>query len=970
MESEDYLNEKYRFVKMARILANKGAQLNNAALNEERIVIFSKHRFYKHLVVELAKPQYTTKGELKNPIDIIDPLEMVWNTEHQQSIKFFTAISKFRNNYESSFEVDLPALKAIIANPLQLQFYRDLNSSGSLKASSLQKTQFKILNPDFEVFVDEREDTFEVLGYLSLNGIRYSIGDLQLVYQYFIESKDHLYLIDDAAVLGMITFFKEHQNNLVIARSDYEDFERGILEKVEKRIKVNYAYLKKASNKQLTESGFDLPHEQIIYLSESGEFVELTPVMKYGVVEIPILSKRQIKAKDKRGKSFTVSRDPERELQFITYIAKMHPFFQEQLEELSEQIKTDYFYIHRKYFLEPEWFLNAFEAWRSRGIAILGFNSLKNNKISPHPAKINIQVISGVDWFETAIKVQFNDKELPLRNIHKSIRNKSKFVQLDDGTMGMLPEEWLRKFEALFASGEVVDEKLRTPNISYQLVSELYDEDQLSLESKLKIREYQSKFKNFKEIESVEVPSGLQTTLRPYQKEGLNWLCFLDHFNFGGCLADDMGLGKTVQILSFILKQQTLSNQNVNLIVVPASLVFNWRLEIQKFAPSLKVLTLYGPQRLQSNKQFNEYQIILTSYGTLLSDVYWLKEFRFNYIFLDESQWIKNPDSQRFKAVRLLNARNRVTITGTPIENNTFDLYSQFAFACPGLLGNREQFKQLFSVPIDQFKDKKRSEELQQRIHPFLLRRSKEQVANELPDKTETVIYCEMGAEQREIYESCRKDIREQLLGLADDELNESSMLILKGITRLRQICNSPAILGKEKYFGKSSAKLDVLIEQLRDKAPSQKILVFSQFVSMLNLIKQELNEQGINYVMLTGQTKNREKVVQEFQHQDEVRVFLISLKAGGLGLNLTAASYVYLVDPWWNPAVEQQAIDRSYRIGQHQNVIAVRLICPDTIEEKIMSLQFAKKGVAEELIKLDESTVKSLSKAQLLNLI
>ena len=403
--------------------------------------------------------------------------------------------------------------------------------------------------------------------------------------------------------------------------------------------------------------------------------------------------------------------------------------------------------------------------------------------------------------------------------------------------------------------------------------------------------------------------------------------------------------------------------------VVPASLIFNWQAEVAKFAPSIKIRTIYGADRLKDIHEFDQYELILTSYGTLLADIRFLKTYRFNYVFLDESQNIKNPDSQRYKAVRLLQSRNKVALTGTPIENNTFDLYGQLSFACPGLLGSKQQFKELYSVPIDQFKDSRRAKELQQRISPFILRRTKEQVAKELPDKTEMVIYCEMGREQREVYEAAVQDIKDYIEGVAEDELQKSSMHILQGITRLRQICNSAELLKDDKFYGNASSKMETLLEQIESKSPHHKILVFSQFVAMLDLIRKELQERGIAHEYLTGQTRNRAAVVTSFQDNPEVRVFLISLKAGGVGLNLTRADYVYIVDPWWNPAVENQAIDRTYRIGQEKNVVAVRLICPDTIEEKIMKLQNTKKDLVGDLIKTESSIYKSLSKKDLLGL-
>lgn len=974
VERDDFNNAKLDLAKLMPILkAEKTAGLtlvDESSVN--RVIIISRHRYYRHLVVELADANLAKNGKLKNPLVFLDPLDLVWKTANPEELKFYTGVSRFKNNYnESRASADLEALKAIVHNPLQLHFYlHDEQAGASVNATTVVPIKLSELKPNLELSVDEREDSFALSGLLHLEGKTYAMEDIELRYQYFVKLRNQLYLIDNPYFLNVIDFFKQHRNNLVIDRAEYEDFQRNILSVLEEKIKINYSYLKKATKQQIIEQGFDLENEQLIYLSESEDFVLLTPVMRYGSLEIPVISQKQIQAKDKRGKLFTLDRDTEKELQFITNIAKMHPYFTEQASEFAEQRHADCFYMHRKHFLTPTWFLAAFESWRSKGIAILGFNTLKDNKLSAYKAEIAIHVISGIDWFETAIKVKFNKQTVSLKHLHKSIRNKSKFVQLDDGTAGILPDEWLAKFEAYFGAGEVIEETLRTPNVNFASVAELYETELLDQKSQERLKGYQTKLATFDAIEDVIVPKELNATLRAYQKEGLNWLNFLDGFNFGGILADDMGLGKTIQILAFILAQREKLGAQTNLIVVPASLVFNWQQEIKKFAPTLQLKTIYGAERSKITSDFNRFDVVLTSYGTLLADVRWLKDFRFNYIFLDESQLIKNPDSQRYKAVRLLQSRNKIVITGTPIENNTFDLYGQLSFACPGLLGNREQFRRLYSVPIDQFKDSRRAEELQKRIHPFILRRTKEQVASELPDKTEMVIYCEMGNQQREIYESCRTEIRDYLMGTAEDELTKSSMHVLQGITKLRQICNSPAILSKEKYYGNTSSKMDVLLEQIESKAPYHKILVFSQFVGMLTLVKAELEERNVSFAYLTGQTKNREAVVASFQNDPTVRVFLISLKAGGIGLNLTQADYIYLIDPWWNPAVENQAIDRAYRIGQHQNVMAVRLICPDTIEEKIMLMQDSKKDLVSDLIKTESNIFKSLTKKDLLDLI
>ena len=972
-EREDELKAKLNYDKLLPIIKkNKNGLALGSVQPTNLVLVFSRHRHYRHLVIELISAEQTKQGKLKNPLQIVDSLSLIWNTEDQQELKFFAAVSKFKNQYQENQTVsDLAALKAIVSNPLRLPVYiHDEKTASTVNANSLTKVDLALLRPDFELNIDERANNFSLEGLLHLNGKSFAMENIELRYQYFVQIKGQLYLVKDPYFLSLIDFFRQHRNQLVLEREAYEEFHEEILEALEEKVKINYSYLKPATKKQIIEQGFDLENEKLIYLTESEDFVLLTPVIRYGALEIPVISKKQIRAKDKRGQLFTLNRDEERELQFITYIAKMHPFFGEQIVEFSEQRHADCFYMHRKHFLSPDWFLNAFESWRSKGIAILGFNTLKDNKLSPYKADISIKVISGIDWFETAIKVQFKQQTVSLKHLHKSIRNKNKFVPLDDGTIGILPDEWLKKFEGYFAAGEISEEALRTPNINYSAVEELYEENLLSIEARERLALYRSRLATFERIDETPVPEGLNAVLRGYQKEGLNWLNFLDSFNFGGCLADDMGLGKTIQIIAFMLSQREKVAQNTNLIVVPASLVFNWQQEIKKFAPSLKVTTIYGTNRVKQLKDFDKYEVVITSYGTLLAYISWLKDYRFNYIFLDESQAIKNPDAQRYKAVRLLQSRNKVVLTGTPIENNTFDLYGQLSFACPGLLGNREHFRQQYSVPIDQFNDSRRAEELQQHIKPFLLRRTKTQVAKELPDKTEMVIYCEMDSKQREIYESCRNEIRDYLMGRSEDELTKSSMQVLQGITKLRQICNSPALLSKEQYYGNASAKMDTLLEQIESKAPYHKILVFSQFVGMLNLVKTELEARHISFAYLSGQTKDREKVVNSFQEKEEIRVFLISLKAGGVGLNLTAADYVYLIDPWWNPAVENQAIDRTYRIGQHKNVIAVRLICPDTIEEKIMLMQQKKRDLVTDLIKTDTAIFKSLSKQDLLNLI
>ncbi|MFT2007992.1 DEAD/DEAH box helicase [Pontibacter sp. 13R65] len=929
------------------------------------IGVIGQQRFYGHLCVELFEAPVTLDGKIKNPLQSVDPLDLLWATDKSEELKFFTGISKFHKHYNTGKpESELEALKAIVRNPRQLEFYtHNKIASSNITASSVVPVQLRTLPIDLRLAVSVRGGFYEVTAQLELEGKTYDLEKLPLRYSYFVFLHQTLYLVDNPDFLRIMEFFKQHHNKLLLHRSKFETFRQHILSELEHRVHISYTYLKPATPKQLEEKGFLKGIEKIIYLSDSENFVQITPVIKYGEVEIPVLSKKQIYATDEQGNPFLVERDVELELQLTASLLLQHPDFKQQLHR-------DHLWLHKKQFLDEDWFLEAFEEWRNQNITILGFNSITKNKLNPNKARITIQVTSGIDWFDTSIDVRYGKQKVLLKHLHKAIRNKSKYVQLGDGTLGILPEEWLEKFSAYFKNGDVVEEQLRTPKINFSGIADLYQDEVLTQEVKAQLTMYRTRFASFESIREVEVPLELKATLREYQKQGLNWLNFLDEFNFGGCLADDMGLGKTVQVIAFILSQRQKKHQNTNLVVVPTSLIFNWQAEIQKFAPSLKLLTIYGAGRAKTVSDFDQYEVILTSYGTLLSDVRFLKQYRFNYIFLDESQNIKNPESQRFKAVRLLQSRNKIVLTGTPVENNTFDLFGQFAFACPGLLGSKQFFKEYYSAPIDKFKDSKRALELQQKIQPFLLRRTKQQVAKELPEKTEMVIYCEMGEEQRKIYKACEKEIRDFLMNQSEENLPKSSMHVLQGLTKLRQICNSPALLPGEAFYGEASAKMEVLMEQIESKAGQHKILVFSQFVSMLNLIKKELEARGIWYEYLSGKTRNRAAVVEEFQGNTAIRVFLVSLKAGGTGLNLTEADYVYLVDPWWNPAVENQAIDRTYRIGQQKNVVAVRLICPGTIEDKIMKLQESKKLLVQDLVKTDASIFKSLTCQDLISLV
>ncbi len=931
-------------------------------------IIFKRHKYYKYLVVELYRAQTTKEGKVKNPLELVNPLEFIWESDHTDQVKFYTAIAKFQNHSDAKrSESDIAALNAIIKNPLEYDFYiHDEEVSENVTANSVSLVKSTVLTNEVILDVNYNAPFYELSGKVTLNGFIYSLNDLVVKFNYFVLADNTLFLVEKLPVLAIMDLLKNKPENLIVHSSKYKEFKSQILAKLEDKMTLQYKYLEEATSQQLKQNGFNSEVEKIIYLSDFGNYVMITPVMKYGDVEIPVRTKRQIYATDVQGNEFRVKRHEENEIAFVALLWRQHPEFEEQLEN-----DMHYFCLHKKNFLEEEWFLNAFEEWHKQHITILGFNTIENNKLNAHKISIDIKVVSGINWFNTIIDVKFGKKKVSVKQLHKAIRNKSKYIQLDDGTLGILPADWIERFASYFNAGEIIGEDtIQLSKINFSAIDEYYEEKMLDEDVRKELRSYKEKFADFTSIQSIDVPKELKGTLRPYQKQGLNWLNFLDDFNFGGCLADDMGLGKSVQIIAFILSQRTKSSHNTNLVVVPTTLIFNWQAEVKKFAPDIKILTMYGAGRAKNVSDLDGYEIVLTSYNTLLSDVEFLKEYTFNYIFLDESQNIKNPETQRYKSVRLLQSRNKIAITGTPIENNTFDLYSQLSFACPGLLGSKKYFKDVYSSPIDKFKHTKRAVELQHKIKPFILRRTKQQVAEELPEKNEMVLYCEMKPDQRKIYDAYEKEFREYISATAHDELRKNSMNVLKGLTKLRQICNSPKLLASgDLSMDEPSSKIEMLMEQIENVSPHHKILIFSQFVSMLDLIKKELTERHIRFSYLTGSTRNRQAVVSEFQNNEDIKIFLISLKAGGTGLNLTQADHVYLVDPWWNPAVENQAIDRTHRIGQTKKVLAIRLICPGTVEEKIMKMQESKKALVHDLIKEDTSFLKSLSKDELLSL-
>lgn len=619
-----------------------------------------------------------------------------------------------------------------------------------------------------------------------------------------------------------------------------------------------------------------------------------------------------------------------------------------------------------------EFLMHSIPALLKAGFEIYGEENLKVGRVNRSVPTLRVSISSGIDWFDLKTVVEFGDQQISLHDIRKALKRGEHYIKLADGSVGQIPAEWLKKYKHLWGLAEETEEGFRVKDVHLPLIDSLLEED-ASIQIPPDLAERRERFRSFEGIASLPLPQGFTGELRPYQKHGYDWLHFLREYKFGGILADDMGLGKTVQMLAYLQSLEESSpepgnsngerSRRASLLVVPKSLITNWQREGERFTPSLRFLEYIGNFRNKNVSSFNSYDVVITTYGTMLRDIESLRKYTFDHVILDESQAIKNPLAKSARAARLLKAEHRLVMTGTPVENNTFELWSQFAFLNPGLLGSMDYFRSEFANPIESEGDEKSAELLRKIVYPFILRRTKEQVALELPPRTERIAYTDMIPAQKKLYVQTRERYRAQLMGLIESEgINDARFKILEGLLRLRQIAIHPALVDR-KYKG-DAPKFEMLFELIETlQAENHKALVFSQFVETLKLVRKELDSRKIKYVYLDGKTTNRQARVDEFQNDPSIPFFLISLKAGGVGLNLIAADYVIHLDPWWNPAVEMQASDRAHRIGQTKPVFVYKIISRDTVEEKILQLQEKKRALVKSIITTESSFFKSLTR-------
>lgn len=744
----------------------------------------------------------------------------------------------------------------------------------------------------------------------------------------------------------------EKVENLEFSKYNHDpaQFAKHILTKIEKRYPVN-------RNNHIPVIEIDNPPVFRVLLNELNQrFLMLTPQWLYDgiVIDNSINSEKEI---SRNGIIYSVKRDKDAEQEFEKMLADLHKNFANQ--------RNGYFYLSFDNATKGQWFFKTYQKLLNMNIEIAGMDMLAHFRYSPYLPETKMELEGEKEGaLQYKVEVTFGNEAVPLGQLQKILLAGQKAVMLKDGSLGILGEQWLSQYASLFMHGKIDKKQL---HISRWMAVPEQEKNQ-PLTQALK-KEWWAKWNAWHSGNDAlyPIPTTLQANLRPYQRKGYEWLLLLEEIGAGACLADDMGLGKSLQSIAAITYFTGKNPELRSIVVCPASLIYTWREEFEKFAPSIKTLVYHGADRREDQLEEGGLQVIITTYSTLRNDVDKITAQSFGVAVLDESHNIKNPLAQISQAVMKTRARFRIALSGTPVINNTFDLYSQLQFVVPGLFGSREFFKTQYANPIDFFQDKEKIAALQKLTAPFILRRTKEQVAPDLPEKTESILWCSMGVDQRSIYEEILESTRSSLfLEIRNSGLEKSKFSILQAMTKLRQVCSSPQLVQLEDVLScQDSVKLTNLMGELDNILSKHKVIVFSQFTRILELIGDECEKKGIGFYHFDGQTPpaKRAEMVQSFQDEEnDVHLFLISLKAGNTGLTLTAADYVFLFDPWWNSAVENQAIDRTHRIGQTKNVFAYKLICKDTIEEKIISLQRKKQKLSDDLVAADNNFVKSLT--------
>lgn len=582
---------------------------------------------------------------------------------------------------------------------------------------------------------------------------------------------------------------------------------------------------------------------------------------------------------------------------------------------------------------------------------VVGTDKLRKYNIKAVKPKVIGKFSHSIDFLEGEIELEIEGEKFSILDVLSSYK-KDSYIMLSDGTSALINKKYIEKLERLFKDND--KKKVKLSFFDLPLVEELI-EDKIFSEEMNRTRDFFKGINNIKDY-NIEPPK-VKAKLREYQEYGYKWLSYLIDNNLGGCLADDMGLGKTLQAISVLTRLHEKKGTK-SLVIMPKSLIYNWESEIKKFSPKLKVGIYYG--NFRNRDIIKKSGVILTTYGTIRNDIEIIRDYDFDVVILDESQNIKNVNAQTTKAIMLLNAKHRIALSGTPIENNLSELYSLFRFLNPSMFGTMEEFNNFYAIPIQKENDQEAIEELKKKVYPFILRRIKKEVLKDLPDKIEKTMYIEMNPEQKKLYEERRNYYYNMVHSqIKENGIGKTQFFILQALNELRQITSCP----EAKSVGVTSSKREVLINNILDAVENgHKVLVFTNYINSIKNICEDLDKYGVKYLSMSGSTKDRQLLVDKFQKDSKYKVFVMTLKTGGVGLNLTAADTIFIYDPWWNKTVENQAIDRAYRLGQDRTVFSYKLILKDTIEEKILQLQESKIKLLDNLISEDSSTLKTLS--------
>jgi len=811
---------------------------------------------------------------------------------------------------------------------------------------------FSNYKPQLQFEVVKENDALVLKTQITLNGTAYNINDFKR-YHFLLESSNE-YFIMSFKDFQTLEWLKENKPEQY--RHLPQEMAQHILARLEEDYTVNRNNLFEQNIIEV------LPVNRVMLSEISGSFLVLTPQWMYEgfLVEGPWKETYEI---TKAGDAYVIQRNKVEEQRFTKLLEGLHPNFVKQL--------NGYYYLSFAEAQKKQWFLKAYHFLLEQDIQVVGMDMLQHFRYSTHKATTTVDIKENENNTLTVrLSLHFGKEEVALTDLQKMLLAGQRAILLKDGSLGILGDEWFQQYGAIIKHGRVSKNEISVARGMALMEEKSSDETQV-LKGVIK-KDWWVRWQQWQQpdIISYAVPSGIEATLRPYQHKGFEWMVLLAEAGAGACLADDMGLGKTLQTICFLAHQLKKKPAEKHLIICPSSLLYNWEQELTKFAPLLSATVYHGPQRSFETMREGNHHIVITTYGTMRADIDKIACIPFGVAVIDESHNIKNPSALITRAVNQLNAVTRVALSGTPVMNNTFDLYAQLSFLLPGMFGSRDFFKREYADAIDREQDADKIKALQKLTAPFILRRTKEQVATDLPEKIESTLWCEMGTGQKLAYESIKENVRNSIfLDIKEKGLNSGKLSVINGMLKLRQVCNSGELVKDQDLFCYDSIKTDILVDELKNIIPNHKALVFSQFTSMLDLLEISFNKHHIPFCRLDGTTPipQRQELVNSFQEADsKEKIFLISLKAGNAGLNLTAADYVFLFDPWWNTAVQQQAIDRTHRIGQTKNVFAYKMICRDTIEEKIMQLQQRKKKLAEELIGEEEGFVKALTESDI----